>query len=231
MATIAVSVFGISASAEEDLSPANLVHVDGAAGAKNVYEAAELGALANGVSATSFDTALSLSAVYDGGVITAAIKLAGGNAKVIAAVSVSESILPEITFTVPSAPLDVIVLHQRNNGKWETLSARVGGNKVFVSSCDWGTNSNVVFLQKVSGYCAPAVAVSAPAVVECAPFSKGIVTASKLNFRAGASVSSAVIRTLCKGTAVDITGVCGSWYKVCVNGKEGYVHSSYVRGC
>lgn len=60
--------------------------------------------------------------------------------------------------------------------------------------------------------------------------SRGETTASALNVRTGPGMSYSVLQTVPYGTAVEITDVKGSWYKVNVVGRTGvYVHSSYVK--
>ena len=56
----------------------------------------------------------------------------------------------------------------------------------------------------------------------------GTVTASSLNMRKSSSSSSDVVSVLKKGTKVTINGSSGSWYKVTVGGKTGYVAKKYI---
>ena len=56
----------------------------------------------------------------------------------------------------------------------------------------------------------------------------GKVTASSLNVRSKASADSSVVTVLHQGDKVTIKGTSGSWYKVSVNGKTGYVAKKYV---
>ena len=56
----------------------------------------------------------------------------------------------------------------------------------------------------------------------------GTVTASALNVRSGPSTSYDRINTISEGTKITILSTEGDWYKVEVNGKEGYVSSQYV---
>ncbi len=56
----------------------------------------------------------------------------------------------------------------------------------------------------------------------------GIVTASSLNMRKSASTDSDVVKVLREGTKVTINGTSGSWYKVSVGGKSGYVGKKYI---
>ncbi|OAA91969.1 SH3 domain-containing protein [Clostridium ljungdahlii] len=51
-------------------------------------------------------------------------------------------------------------------------------------------------------------------------------SSSSLNLRT--SPGGSVIGSLANGTAVNILGTSGSWYKVTANGKSGYVSSSYI---
>ena len=56
----------------------------------------------------------------------------------------------------------------------------------------------------------------------------GTVTASSLNMRKSTSSTSDVVKVLKKGTTVTINGSSGSWYKVTVGGKTGYVAKKYI---
>lgn len=56
----------------------------------------------------------------------------------------------------------------------------------------------------------------------------GTVTASTLNMRKSASSDSDVIKVLKEGTKVTIKGTSGSWYKITVGGKTGYVAKKYI---
>ena len=51
---------------------------------------------------------------------------------------------------------------------------------------------------------------------------------SSVNFRSGPSTSSATYGELKNGTAVNVVGVSGGWYKVTYNGKTGYIHPDYL---
>lgn len=57
----------------------------------------------------------------------------------------------------------------------------------------------------------------------------GIVTASALNIRSGPSTRNHKIGMVVRGTRLTIIGQSGEWYKVQVNGLEGYVHGDYVK--
>ena len=56
----------------------------------------------------------------------------------------------------------------------------------------------------------------------------GRVTASSLNMRKSSSSESKVIKTLKKGTEVEVVDSKGSWYKVRADGKTGYVSKKYI---
>ncbi len=56
----------------------------------------------------------------------------------------------------------------------------------------------------------------------------GTVTASSLNMRKSASSDSDVVKVLRQGTKVTIKGTSGSWYKISVDGKTGYVAKKYI---
>ena len=57
----------------------------------------------------------------------------------------------------------------------------------------------------------------------------GTVTADYLNMRKSNSADSKVVKALKYGTKVEVTGTKGSWYKVTVNGKTGYVAKKYIK--
>ena len=58
---------------------------------------------------------------------------------------------------------------------------------------------------------------------------QGRVTSATLNVRASATSDSASIGTLTKGTYVQVKSITGYWAKIVYNGKEGYVHKSYLK--
>ena len=57
----------------------------------------------------------------------------------------------------------------------------------------------------------------------------GIVIASALNVRSGASTSNSIIGTLIRGSSVTITGESGNFYKINYNGQSAYVSKDYVQ--
>lgn len=58
---------------------------------------------------------------------------------------------------------------------------------------------------------------------------KGKVTASALNLRTGPTTNFSIITTLSKGTTFTVLGENGPWYKIEVNGKNGWVSKQYVQ--
>lgn len=56
----------------------------------------------------------------------------------------------------------------------------------------------------------------------------GIVTASALNVRAGASTSSKVIGVLHAGNIVNLISESNGWYQIDYNGKTAYIYGKYV---
>jgi 2',3'-cyclic-nucleotide 2'-phosphodiesterase / 3'-nucleotidase len=56
----------------------------------------------------------------------------------------------------------------------------------------------------------------------------GIVVASALNVRAGASTSSKIIGVLPAGKVVTLLEEVNGWYKIDYNGKTGYIYGKYV---
>lgn len=59
--------------------------------------------------------------------------------------------------------------------------------------------------------------------------SKKYKTTAVLRLRTGASTKHKVITTLKKGATVTYLSKKGSWYRVSVNGKKGYVSSKYLK--
>lgn len=57
---------------------------------------------------------------------------------------------------------------------------------------------------------------------------KGIVTGSVVNVRTGAGTSYGIITQVKKGTSLTIIGQKDEWYKISINGTEGYISSYYV---
>lgn len=55
-----------------------------------------------------------------------------------------------------------------------------------------------------------------------------VYSTTTLNVRSGPGTSYGIITTMTKGQSATKTGVSGSWYKVSVNGKTGYVSSKYI---
>ena len=59
--------------------------------------------------------------------------------------------------------------------------------------------------------------------------STGVVTASKLNVRKGPSTKYSRIGSFNKNKKITILGESNGWYKVNLNGKEGWVSKKYVK--
>lgn len=59
--------------------------------------------------------------------------------------------------------------------------------------------------------------------------STGVVTASKLNVRKGPSTKYSRIGSFNKNKKITILGQSNNWYKVNLNGKEGWVSKKYVK--
>jgi len=57
----------------------------------------------------------------------------------------------------------------------------------------------------------------------------GEVTATNLNVRASASSSASIISSLRRGAKVDLLGKSGSWYKIKVGSRDGFIHGDYVK--
>lgn len=59
-------------------------------------------------------------------------------------------------------------------------------------------------------------------------FGTGTINASYVRLRSGAGTNTSILGTYNSGTAMTVTGVSGSWYKVSYNGTAGYVSSDYM---
>ena len=59
--------------------------------------------------------------------------------------------------------------------------------------------------------------------------STGVVTASKLNVRKGPSTKYSRMGSLYKNKSVTILGESNGWYKVNLNGKEGWASKTYIK--
>ena len=57
----------------------------------------------------------------------------------------------------------------------------------------------------------------------------GVVTANTLNLRQGPSTDSPVVKSLKRGTEVEILGSEGAWYQVKAGSATGFVHGDWVR--
>lgn len=55
-------------------------------------------------------------------------------------------------------------------------------------------------------------------------------TSSRLNMRSGPGSNYSVVAQLSYGTQVQVLGTSGSWKKISVNGKTGYVSAAYLSG-
>ena len=54
------------------------------------------------------------------------------------------------------------------------------------------------------------------------------VSSGSLNLRASATTQSAIVANLTKGIAVQVYSEAGGWAKISVNGKNGYVNTSFI---
>ncbi|QTV79660.1 SH3 domain-containing protein [Microbacterium sp. NIBRBAC000506063] len=55
------------------------------------------------------------------------------------------------------------------------------------------------------------------------------VTTGAVNMRSGPSTSNAVVTLIAKGTTVSVAGSQGSWRKVYVGTRDGWVHNDYLK--
>jgi cell wall-associated NlpC family hydrolase len=73
-----------------------------------------------------------------------------------------------------------------------------------------------------------AVAEAAPADSDIFAAFTGVVTASKLNVRAEASMDATVIALLSRNATVNVTDRTGNWYKISFDDAEAYVFADYI---
>lgn len=56
----------------------------------------------------------------------------------------------------------------------------------------------------------------------------GVISGTGVRMRSGAGTGYDIVRTLDKGTVVELTAQEGDWYRISFDGKRGYVSSQYV---
>ena len=56
----------------------------------------------------------------------------------------------------------------------------------------------------------------------------GVVSGTGVRMRSGAGTGNDILKTLDKGTVVELTAVEGDWYRVSYEGQRGYVIAQYV---
>ena len=57
---------------------------------------------------------------------------------------------------------------------------------------------------------------------------EGTVTGNAVNLRSGPGTDYSILGSRNKGASLTVTGVSGSWYKVDLNGSDGYIRSDYL---
>ena len=119
---------------------------------------------------------------------------------------------------------DALNLRASASTSAQILQVMPRGAKVIVQSTSNGW-SKVVY-NGTTGYASADYLQTANAV--SSSFGTGKITGSDVNMRSGAGTNSKIIKTLDKGTKVQITGVNGNWYAVSCNGQNGYVCADYV---
>ncbi|MCD8356037.1 MAG: SH3 domain-containing protein [Clostridia bacterium] len=75
---------------------------------------------------------------------------------------------------------------------------------------------------------ASASSTSSTSTAATSTSSTTVYSTTTLNVRSGPGTSYGIITTMTKGQSATKTGLSGSWYKVSVNGKTGYVSSKYI---
>lgn len=106
-----------------------------------------------------------------------------------------------------------------------------GNPLIFLKKGDCLKKKIISLLTSVALVFAITAALGFSASAADANSSAGIVATSStaLNVRSSASTSSAVVKTLSKGSYVTLTAKSGSWWQVeYANGKYGYCHASYI---
>lgn len=59
-------------------------------------------------------------------------------------------------------------------------------------------------------------------------FGTGTVTGDDVRIRSGPGTSYDILGTRSKGDSLEVTGVSGGWYKIALNGSDGYISSTYL---
>ncbi len=108
------------------------------------------------------------------------------------------------------------------NGTWYKVNA--GGKVGYVSKA-------YITLTSDSSPSVPSVPPVSPSVPDTEIYDNTVSGAAteRVNLRAAASTSSSVLKVLAANQSLTIEGETGSWYKVKVDGKSGYVAKAYVR--
>ncbi len=107
------------------------------------------------------------------------------------------------------------------NGTWYKVSS--GGKVGYVSKA-------YITLTADSSESAPSVPSLSPSTSDVELYDGAVsgATTERVNLRTSASTSSAVVTVLAKNQSLTVEGETGSWYKVKVGSKSGYVAKAYI---
>lgn len=117
----------------------------------------------------------------------------------------------------PGSSSDPIVTKSYVDGKFDELMKEINLLKT----------QNKVMLEEVANLKKQIATLTAKPTT---PTQTGVVTSSSLNMRTGPGTNFAIIRTLTLGTEFTVIKKEGDWLQIRLkDGKEGWVHSGYVK--
>jgi len=119
--------------------------------------------------------------------------------------------------TPPGSSSDPIVTKSYVDGKYDELMKEINLLKA----------QNKVILEEIANLKKQIATLTAKPTTST---QTGVVTASSLNMRSGPGTNFAIIRTLTLGTEFTVIKKEGDWLQIKLkDGKEGWVHSGYVK--
>lgn len=116
-------------------------------------------------------------------------------------------------------------LHTQSAKKLVSLLAAISAFVMIESAAPLAVNA----ASAVSGGASAVYSQSAAPASGAASYGTGTVTVDYLNVRSGRGTGYSVMCVLTKGTAVNLLEKDGSWYKINVNGKNGWISADYVK--
>lgn len=122
------------------------------------------------------------------------------------------------------------ILVDSNYVNWTTTGGSILGGS-FTMPKDAATGANVVISASYGGLTSSlTISSGSGGTAPTLPKNRFVkVTATSLNIRESAAASSAVIGKLSFGDRVMVIGETGSWFKVSVDGKTGYLSRQYTK--